>query len=150
MSRDMQMQKGTEKNPYGKFLPENLGLILLAPMFLMLLFTVSILYQLESECIFYITSLFLILWGIAVCVQYRMLCKKVRQQEKELEEAQDSKREESLRWQKLQEKQDFFALWAHQIKTPIAALNLLLQEEKQDTGCAARSFSKLRAMWRWR
>ena len=68
-----------------------------------------------------------------MCVQYRMFCKKVRQQEKELEEAQGSKREESLRWQELQEKQDFFALWAHQIKTPIAALNLLLQEEKQDT-----------------
>ena len=143
MSRDMQMQKETEKNPYGKFLPENLGLILLAPMFLMLLFTVSILYQLEPECIFYITSLFLILWGIAVCVQYRMLCKKVRQQEKELEEAQGSKREESLRWQELQEKQDFFALWAHQIKTPIAALNLLLQEEKQDTAVCRQELFKI-------
>lgn len=143
MSRDMQMQKETEKNPYGKFLPENLGLILLAPMFLMLLFTVSILYQLEPECIFYITSIFLILWGLVVCVQYRTFCKKVSQQKKELEEAQGSKREESLRWQELQEKQDFFALWAHQIKTPIAALNLLLQEEKQDTAVCRQELFKI-------
>ena len=47
MSRDMRMQKETEKIPYGKFLPENLGLILLAPMFLMLL----IVFRLTSKII---------------------------------------------------------------------------------------------------
>lgn len=139
----MQIQKETGKNLYRKFLSQNLGLVLLAPIFLGIQFAVSILYQLDPECIFYITSLFLILWGIAVCVQYRMLCKKVRQQEKELEEVQGSKREESLRWQELQEKQDFFALWAHQIKTPIAAMHLLLQSEETDTADCRQELFKI-------
>ena len=143
MSQDMQMQKETGKNLYRKFLPENLGLVLLAPIFLLLQFAVSILYQLDPEYVFYITSIFLILWGLVVCVQYRTFCKKVRQQKKELEEAQGSKREESLRWQELQKKQDFFALWAHQIKTPIAALNLLLQEEEQNVAACRQELFKI-------
>ena len=34
-------------------------------------------------------------------------------------------------------------LWAHQIKTPIAALNLLLQEEKQDTAVCRQELFKI-------
>ena len=67
MSRDMQMQKETGKNLYRKCLSENLGLVLLAPIFLGIQFAVSILYQLDPEYVFYITSIFLIFWGIAVC-----------------------------------------------------------------------------------
>ena len=45
---------------------------------------------------------------------------------------QESNSEESRQWEELQEKQDFFALWAHQIKTPIFALRLLLREEPEE------------------
>ena len=34
---------------------------------------------------------------------------------------------------------DYYSLWAHQVKTPIAAMDLLLQEDGPPTG----------ASWRW-
>ena len=132
MSQDIQMQKETEKNLHRKFLSENIGLLLIAPVFLLLMFTVSNLYQLPAEYAFYLTSIFLILWVIVLCMQYRVFRKRTEQYEKERKEMQESNSEESRQWEELQEKQDFFALWAHQIKTPIAALNLLLQQENQD------------------
>ena len=132
MSQDIQMQKETEKNLHRKFLSENIGLLLIAPVFLILLFIVTNLYQLPAEYAFYLTSIFLILWVIVLCMQYRVFRKRTEQYEKERKEMQESNSEESRQWEELQEKQDFFALWAHQIKTPIAALNLLLQQENQD------------------
>ena len=132
MSQDIQMQKETEKNLHRKFLSENIGLLLIAPVFLILLFIVTNLYQLPAEYVFYLTSIFLILWVNVLCMQYRVFRKRTEQYEKERKEMQESNSEESRQWEELQEKQDFFALWAHQIKTPIAALNLLLQGEKQD------------------
>ena len=39
-----------------------------------------------------------------------------------------------------QESVDYYSLWAHQIKTPLAAMRLLLQEEGQEHG--SDSFSK--------
>ena len=143
MSRDMKMQKGTGKSVYWNFLSENIGLLLIAPVFLLLMFTVSDLYQFPAEYVFYLTSIFLILWGIVLCMQYRMFRKRLEQYEKELKETRENNSEENIRWQELQEKQDFFALWAHQIKTPIAALNLLLQEEKQDTAVCRQELFKI-------
>ena len=143
MSQNMQMQKETEKNLHRKFLSENIGLLLIAPVFLILLFIVTNLYQLPAEYVFYLTSIFLILWVIALCMQYRVFRKRTEQYEKELKETRERKSEESRHWEELQEKQDFFALWAHQIKTPIAALNLLLQEEKQDTAVCRQELFKI-------
>ena len=143
MSRDMKMQKGTGKSVYWNFLSENIGLLLIAPIFLLLMFTVSDLYQFPAEYVFYLTSIFLILWGIVLCMQYRMFRKRLEQYEKELKETRENNSKENIRWQELQEKQDFFALWAHQIKTPIAALNLLLQEEKQDTAVCRQELFKI-------
>lgn len=40
-------------------------------------------------------------------------------------------------------KAGLFALWAHQIKTPIAALNLLLQGEKQDAAVCRQELFKI-------
>lgn len=72
-----------------------------------------------------------------------MFRKRTEQYEKERKEMQESNSEESRQWEELQEKQDFFALWAHQIKTPIAALNLLLQGEKQDTVACRQELFKI-------
>ena len=85
----------------------------------------------------------LILWVIMLCIQYRLFQKRTELHEKELKEMKESNSEERTRWEELQEKQDFFALWAHQIKTPIAALNLLLQEEKQDAAACRQELFKI-------
>ena len=46
-----------------------------------------------------------------------------------------------ISWESQRDKEDFFAMWAHQIKTPIAALKLLLQSDKQDvTACKGEVF----------
>lgn len=143
MNHNMQMQKETGKILHRKFLSENIGLLLMAPVFLLLMFTVSNLYQLPAEYVFYLTSIFLILWVTALCMQYRGFWKRAEQYEKESKEMQEGNSEESRQWEELQEKQDFFALWAHQIKTPIAALNLLLQGEKQDAAVCRQELFKI-------
>ena len=143
MNQDMQMPKDTGRNLYWKFLSANVGLLLLAPVFLLLMFVVSDLYQLPAEYVFYLTSIFLILWVMVFCMQYRLFRKRTEQYEKELKETRERKSEESRHWEELQEKQDFFALWAHQIKTPIAALNLLLQEEEQDIAACRQELFKI-------
>ncbi len=143
MNQDMQMPKDTGRNLYWKFLSANVGLLLLAPVFLLLMFVVSNLYQLPAEYVFYLTSIFLILWVMVLCMQYRLFRKRTGQYEKELKETRERKSEESRHWEELQEKQDFFALWAHQIKTPIAALNLLLQEEEQDIAVCRQELFKI-------
>lgn len=139
----MQMQKETGKILHRKFLSENIGLLLMAPVFLLLMFIVSNLYQLPAEYAFYLTSIFLILWVTTLCMQYRGFRKRTEQYEKESKEKQESNSKESRQWEELQEKQDFFALWAHQIKTPIAALNLLLQGEKQDAAVCRQELFKI-------
>lgn len=143
MSKNMQMQKETGKILDRKFLSENIGLLLMAPVFLLLMFIVSNLYQLPAEYAFYLTSIFLILWVTTLCMQYRGFRKRTEQYEKESKEKQESNSKESIRWEELQEKQDFFALWTHQIKTPIAALNLLLQGEKQDVAACRQELFKI-------
>ena len=72
----MQMKKETGKILHRKFLSENIGLLLIAPVFLLLMFTVSNLYQLPAEYVFYLTSIFLILWVTALCMQYRGFWKR--------------------------------------------------------------------------
>lgn len=76
MSKNMQMKKETGKILHRKFLSENIGLLLMAPVFLLLMFIVSNLYQLPAEYVFYLTSIFLILWVTALCMQYRGFWKR--------------------------------------------------------------------------
>lgn len=45
----------------------------------------------------------------------------------------------SARDARLRESLDYFTLWLHQIKTPIAAMNLLLQEDESEDGMALRT-----------
>ena len=76
MNHNMQMQKETGKILHRKFLSENIGLLLMAPVFLLLMFIVSNLYQLPAEYAFYLTSIFLILWVTTLCMQYRGFWKR--------------------------------------------------------------------------
>lgn len=82
MNQNIQIQKETGKILHRKFLSENIGLLLIAPVFLLLLFIVSNLYQLPAEYVFYLTSIFLILWVIVLCMQYRVFRKRIEQYEK--------------------------------------------------------------------
>jgi len=109
MSKNMQMKKETGKILHRKFLSENIGLLLMAPVFLLLMFIVSNLYQLPAEYAFYLTSIFLILWVTTLCMQYRGFRKRTEQYEKESKEKQESNSKESRQWEELQEKQDFAA-----------------------------------------
>ena len=95
MSKNMQMQKETGKILHRKFLSENIGLLLMAPVFLLLMFIVSNLYQLPAEYAFYLTSIFLILWVTTLCMQYRGFRKRTEQYEKESKEKQ-FKREQTM------------------------------------------------------
>lgn len=106
MNHNMQMKKETGKILHRKFLSENIGLLLIAPVFLLLMFIVSNLYQLPAEYVFYLTSIFLILWVTALCMQYGGFWKRAEQYEKESKEMQESNSEESRQWEELQEKQD--------------------------------------------
>ena len=89
MNHNMQMQKETGKILHRKFLSENIGLLLMAPVFLLLMFIVSNLYQLPAEYAFYLTSIFLILWVTTLCMQYRGFRKRTEQYEKESKEKQE-------------------------------------------------------------
>ncbi len=51
--------------------------------------------------------------------------------------------DDSAKWEAIREKEDFFALWAHQIKTPIAAMKLLLADEEPDMGDCKRELFKI-------
>ena len=51
--------------------------------------------------------------------------------------------DDSAKWEVIREKEDFFALWAHQIKTPIAAMKLLLADEEPDMGDCKRELFKI-------
>ena len=110
MSKNMQMKKETGKILHREFLSENIGLLLIAPVFLLLMFTVSNLYQLPAEYVFYLTSIFLILWVTTLCMQYWGFQKRTEQYEKESKEKQESNSKESRQWEELQEKQDFFCI----------------------------------------
>lgn len=121
------------------FFRENAGLITGFVLSVLMILGLGIIYNINGEFIFYVISFLMIIWGIVLVVSfvsYRNSLKAEPVEEKEDEE-------EELRWQIVREKEDFFAMWAHQIKTPIAALNLLLQSKETDTGMCRQELFKI-------
>lgn len=121
------------------FFRENAGLITGFVLSVLMILGLGIIYNINGEFIFYVISFLMIIWGIVLVVSfvsYRNSFKAEPVEEKEDEE-------EELRWQIVREKEDFFAMWAHQIKTPIAALNLLLQSKETDTGMCRQELFKI-------
>lgn len=49
----------------------------------------------------------------------------------------------------LEEMTDYYTMWAHQIKTPIFALRLLLQENPPQIKKLSLNFSRLNSMSKW-
>ena len=93
---------------------------------------------------FYLTSIFLILWVTTLCMQYRGFRKRTEQYEKKAKKSRKAIQKRADNGKNYRRKAGlFFALWAHQIKTPIAALNLLLQGEKQDVAACRQELFKI-------
>ena len=106
------------------FLKENRAFFWICPFFIAMIAVITILYDVNIEYIFYIAGFYLVFWFVAMGMQYKAF-KERRAREAEKSNLTDS--EDQMKWQKYQEEEDFFVLWTHQIKTPISALNVLLQ-----------------------
>ncbi len=116
------------------FLKENIAWILLGPMIMIIGAILSVLYEVSSECLWHLCAMVMIVELIIGGIQYKMYKNAQESSEEEDNECEQNNEQ----WQSAREKEDFFGLWAHQIKTPIAALNLLLQAEEKDTAACRK------------
>ena len=104
----------------------------------MLVFVVvCVLYRAASDFIFYGISFILLITAVACIFNHHVIkSSSISEPEKETDD-------DSAKWEAIREKEDFFALWAHQIKTPIAAMKLLLADEEPDMGDCKRELFKI-------
>ena len=110
------------------FWKNNKIIIIANTILIILLWIIGVLYDIDSEFLFYELG-FIFFIGLVICIlNHRKITKTL----KNTWAPQPAWEEE--KWETLREKEDFFALWAHQIKTPIAAMRLLLQNEEVDAG----------------
>ena len=131
------------KNGRKRFVTEYAGLFCMEPVIVLTTFGVSALYNIPTEYMIYLIALNIAVWLMVLCIQYRFFKKKNEEYQEEIRNLQRNHREENQKWENLREKQDFFALWAHQIKTPIAAMHLLLQSEETDTADCRQELFKI-------
>ena len=98
--------------------------------FILIFWAIGALYHIESEFIFYVISFMLIVTVTATFINNNSIHNRAQIPEYNNESEDGS---DKVVWEKLREKEDFFALWAHQIKTPIAALKLLFEDADPNT-----------------
>ncbi|WP_242829097.1 sensor histidine kinase [Butyrivibrio sp. XBB1001] len=121
-----------------KFWEKSKALIVTNALLAAVLIIAGVLYNIESEFLFYEISFLLLITIAASVISYRKNKEDISDtNEKETEDIRDT------RWEQMREKEDFFALWAHQIKTPIAALKLLFQDEEPSIGDCKRELFKI-------
>jgi len=121
-----------------KFWKKNKAFISTNSILAAVLIIVGILYNIESEFLFYEICFLVLFTVVSSVINYRKDEEDSSDSiEKEVEDLRDTK------WEELREKEDFFALWAHQIKTPIAALKLLFQDEDSSIGDCKRELFKI-------
>ena len=121
-----------------KFWEKSKALIVTNALLAAVLIIAGVLYNIESEFLFYEISFLFLLTAVAIVINYRQNKEEVSEiTEKRTEELRDT------RWEQMREKEDFFALWTHQIKTPIAALKLLFQDEEPSIGDCKRELFKI-------
>ena len=113
------------------------------PVIVFIMIGISVLYDIPAEYMAYLIIVNVAAWLVVLCIQYCSFKKKNEAYREELRNLQSNKREEKQKWENLREKQDFFALWTHQIKTPIAAMHLLLQSEETDTASCRQELFKI-------
>lgn len=95
---------------------------------MLIFWCVGVLYHIESEFIFYAESFMAMITVITALINHHCMENRQKAVEVTTESGYDS-----AEWERVREKEDFFALWAHQIKTPIAALKLLFEDKVPDT-----------------
>ncbi len=121
-----------------KFWEKSKALIVTNALLAAVLIIAGVLYNIESEFLFYEISFLLLITVAASVISYRKNKEDISDtKDKETEDIRDTK------WEQMREKEDFFALWAHQIKTPIAALKLLFQDEEPSIGDCKRELFKI-------
>ena len=121
-----------------KFWEKSKALIVTNALLAAVLIIAGALYNIESEFLFYEISFLLLITIAASVISYRKNKEDISDTNvKETEDIRDTK------WEQMREKEDFFALWAHQIKTPIAALKLLFQDEEPSIGDCKRELFKI-------
>ena len=123
------------------------------------------LYDLPTESVGYAGGLCLLLLGVCCVLDFLRWRRRVLGLEnirgqaalllhmlpepRDLEEAayrellselnEDRRAAESARDARLRESTDYYTMWVHQIKTPVAAMGLLLREDESERGAALRT-----------
>ncbi len=105
------------------------------PLFLLFFLTlgtfglVYFLYHIpEREAFFYAALLVLFFWLCYVAADFLGFCRR-REERKRLEELLAERKRQLARWEEREKEMgDYYLMWAHQIKTPIAAMKLLAEE----------------------
>lgn len=127
-----------------KFIKDNLAIIVSEPVFIMLILFLSDIYETQKEYIFYVVAFSVIVWILTLIFQHNNFKKN---KDKYVLKAQTINQleieKEEIKWQLVREREDFFAMWAHQVKTPIAAMNLLLQSEEQNVSACKLELFKI-------
>ena len=139
-----------------RYLKSRLGLLLLFAAFALILAFSFVLYHLPAEAVLYPAALCLVLGAVVLAVDFirvrrrHILVSDLSEMESELPEARDIEaadyRDIVLRLREMNRDLttrsendrssmvDYYTLWVHQIKTPIASMRLRLQDE--DTALA--------------
>ena len=103
---------------------------------MLIFWCVGVLYHIESEFIFYAESFMVMITVITALINHHSMENRTKTVEVATELEYNS-----AEWEKVREKEDFFVLWTHQIKTPIAALKLLFEDETSNIGnCKSELF----------
>lgn len=126
----------SEKHNFWK---KNRGWLYSVPLFILVVIGITVLYGINVEYSIYILGFYMILIAVTLMIQYTEYRKDNKDTGIIYSEDEDTRK----RWQHYQENEDFFALWAHQIKTPIAALTVLLQEEDLDIAASRQELLKI-------
>lgn len=140
-----------------EYLKKMKGILIWVFAFLAVLILVSYLYGVPAAPVLYTLQIMLVFGGTAFCVgffRYRKKCRllgKISEDpayQEYFPEPEDAvelryqeilqKMKEKIARQQMQDSADYremieyYTMWAHQIKTPIAAMRLLLQQEESD------------------
>ena len=110
-------------------------LVVLGVLNILVVLGVCCIYNTPKEYEIYMVMFPALFWGGAIAVSHHKCKKWEKYYNQYLEEALLRQSSNDM-WETkhlLQEQADFFGLWSHQIKTPIAALQALFQSADEDT-----------------
>ena len=148
-----------------RYLKSRLGLLLLFAAFALILAFSFVLYHLPAEAVLYPAALCLVLGAVVLAVDFirvrrrHILVSDLSEMESELPEARDIEaadyREIVLRLRELNRDLttrsendrssmvDYYTLWVHQIKTPIAVMRLKLAEDTPEHRALAAELQRV-------